>query len=121
MMGVAISASKFREAYFDPENLNKPFAWELAGIGGLIDKVSNACEWGSLAGCVLKDYGKGLLKEAPLVVLGEVSCYMCYGDPEPISKVGFCTACALYRYSNPARAAAAIVGVADCVSKHCSW
>ncbi len=126
VMDVAIASNKFRESYFDPANLNRPINWGFSGdfnlfnaLEGLGNKIANACEWGKLAGCIIKEYGKGLLEEAPLVLIGEISCAVCYGSFEPISKTGFCIGCGIYRWSSGTRAMADLVDIIGCVDKHC--
>ncbi|MHC4124953.1 MAG: RHS repeat domain-containing protein, partial [Planctomycetota bacterium] len=126
VMDVAIAANTFRQTYFDLENLNKPFAWELAmrdQISQVYDKISNACDWGGLGGCLGwegLEHGIGYaVGKWKLDALGVSACLACV-SPEPVvSKVLGCSGCAVYLGYKGYSFVDTIKDVKSCFTKHC--
>jgi len=117
ILDATISANNFRETYFSYSSLKRPY--ELVDTSKAWNSIYNACDWGALARCVGWDYLSGLKYEIPLVLVGEISCMVCYSDFEPVSKAGFCIGCGIYRYSSGARTMAGLLDIEQCAEKHC--
>ena len=128
MINVAIAANQFREAYFDPANLNKPFAWEIAlqqGFGHVLDKIKSACDWGGLAGCLGEHLAWSAVETGVQVALTKTAvafCAACFIDPEPISKTVSCGVCVGYVGWNVVSAWRTGWGAGKCIVDNCtSW
>jgi len=128
VLDVAIAASAFREAYFDPANLNKPFACELAlqqGLDDTINKIRNACDWGGLAGCMAEHLAWSAAEIGVQIALAKPAiaiCAACLIDPEPISKTVSCGICVGYVRWNVVSAWRTGWGAGKCIVDNCtSW
>lgn len=123
IMDVAIAANTFREYLFDPETLNKPFAWEIAlknlpsNIGNLI---SGTCDWGGLGDCMFPVIAEftvtaAVKKATGYSAAGKTACAAFAIEPTKIS----CIPCVGYIAVEALTNAKTINNTIGCIKTNC--
>ncbi len=129
ILDLAISVNKWRENWFDWDNLTKNDTIRqmllargeglmLRGMTSLIEaqyQMLSICDWGGVGKCLGWQAAKMGFSE--LVTWG--ICTYCTVAPEPITKITACGACITLRVATPITALATSINIVECFTQNC--